>query len=389
MTEQQQVQADLEYAEEFSLFDILQVVVENLRLLVLGSIIAGVVALGFAFTIRPTFTANTAILPPQQQQSAAAAMLQTLGALGGAAGGTGLKNPSDQYVALAGSRSVRDALIERFNLQQHYEIKVKEDARNALKANTRITAGRDGLIKLEVDDHDPKLAADIANAYVEELSKLMGRLAMTEAQQRRKLFEGQLSKAKEGLAKAELALRATGINESAIKASPITAVGSVAALMAQISAKEVQLGAMRNALTETAPEFVRAQSELAALRAQLSKAEKDSSGSNSEGDYIAKYRDYKYYEVLFELMAKQYEIARVDESREGSAIQVVDVALVPERKSKPKRLFYGVVTSIATGLFLLFFVFARHAFRNARSNPSSVSRIESIRAALLRTLGGS
>jgi uncharacterized protein involved in exopolysaccharide biosynthesis len=387
MNEQPQAMAAVEEVEEFGLFDLLQILVENLRLLVIGPIIVGVISIGWAFTITPTFTANTTFLSPQQQQSSAAAMLQTLGALGGAAGGGGLKNPADQYVALASSRSVRDSLIERLNLQRHYGLNGKEDTRNALKLSTRITTGRDGLIKLEVDDHDPKIAAEIANAYVEELSKLMGRLALTEAQQRRALFEGQLNKAKEGLAKAEVALRATGVNESALKVSPSTAVSTVAALMAQISAKEIQLGAMRSGLAETAPEFVRAQSELAALRAQLAKAEKDSSGISNGGDYVARYREFKYYEVLFELMAKQYEIARVDESREGTAIQVVDAALVPERKSKPKRLSYGVTGSMISALLLIFFVFVRHAYRKACSNPLAVSRMESLRLAFLRSMG--
>jgi tyrosine-protein kinase Etk/Wzc len=387
MTEQQQASTALEDAEETGLFDILQVIVENLRLLVIGPVVAGLIALCITFVIRPTFTATTTFLPPQQQQSTAAAMLQTLGALGGAPGGAGLKNPADQYIALANSRSVRDALIERFNLLQHYEGKIKDDVRKELKEATRIAAGRDGLIRLEVDDHDRKLAADLANAYVEELSKLIGRLALTESQQRRALFEMQLAKAKEGLTKAESALRATGINESALKASPVTAVASVAALMAQISAKEVQLGAMRNALTDTAPEFVRAQSELSALRAQLAKAEKDSNGANSSGDYVAKYREYKYYEVLFELMAKQYEIARVDESREGAAIQVVDVALVPERKSKPRRFLAGAITALVAEILLMFFVFARQSFRNARKNAVVVSRLESLRAALSQSMG--
>lgn len=384
MTESQPNSIAQTAGDEIDLLDILLVIAENLRLLVLGSLAVGLAALGISFMIKPTFTARTTFLPPHQQQSAAAAMLQSLGALGGIAGGaSGIKNPADQYVALLQSNSVKDALIDRFKLTERYEIDFRDDARKVLVETSRISVGRkDGLITIEVDDRDSKFAAEMANAYVEELTRLMGRLAVTEAQERRVFFERELAKAKEGLAVAEIALKATGISESAIKSSPQAVVGSVANLMAQVAAKEVQLGAMRNYLTDSAPDFRRAQSELAALRAQLSRAEKDTAGSSGGGDYVAKYRDFKYYETLFELMAKQYEIARIDESREGAVIQVVDKALPPERKSKPKKAVIAVISSVATGFVLLLFVFARQAYRNSAQVPDQATKLERIAASI-------
>ena len=157
--------------------------------------------------------------------------------------------------------------------------------------------------------------------------------------------------------------------------------------MAQVVAKEVQLGAMRNYLTESAPDFKRTQSELAALRAQLGSAEKDTAGTSSGGDYVTKYREFKYYETLFGLMTKQYEIARIDESREGAVIQVVDKALPPERKSKPKKALIVVIATLATGLLLLLFVFARHALLNARHDPETAQKLDWVCASLRRALG--
>lgn len=376
--------------DEIDLLDILQVVADNLRLLILGPFVIGLLALGASFAITPTFTATTTILPPQQQQSTAAAMLQSLGALSGIAGAaSGIKNPAEQYVALLESNSIKDALIERFKLVERYELDYRDDARKALAEEyVRVSAGRkDGLITVSVDDHDPKFAAELANAHVEELTRLMGRLAITEAQERRVFFERELTKTKEGLTAAEKALKATGISESAIKSSPEAAVGSVASLMAQVAAKEVQLGAMRNYLTDSAPDFRRAQSELAALRAQLMRAEKDTSGSAGGGDYVAKYRDFKYYETLFELMAKQYEIARIDESREGAVIQVVDNAIAPERKSKPKHGRTAIFSAAAAGFVLLLFVFIRHALRNAQRDPEFAQKFISLRKSLRRAFG--
>lgn len=380
-----------ESQEEVSvdILDLIQIIADNLRLLILGPLCFGLLVLGYSFTITPTFTATTTFLPPQQQQSAAVAMLQTLGALGGAASAaTGLRNPIDQYLALVGSRSVEDAIIERFDLLKRYDREFKQDARKSLENNTRITSGKDGLIKVEVDDEDSKFAADVANAYVEELSKLLGRLALTEAQQRRALYESQLAKAKDGLVRAETALRVSGISENAVKASPSAVVGSVASLMAQVTAKEVQLGAMRNYLTDSSPEFRRTQSELAALRAQLAKAEKgvDASGS---GDYIAKYRDFRYYETLFELLARQYEVARIDESREGGVVQVVDIAVQPERKSRPKKALMAIFATLGAGFFLLIFVFIRHFFHACQRNPEFNLKLSAIKMTLKRYIGRS
>jgi tyrosine-protein kinase Etk/Wzc len=380
--------AEQEVSDEINLLDLLQVVADNLRLLILGPLAVGFIALGVSFLITPTFSATTTFLQPQQQQSSAVAILQTMGALSGVAGGaTGFKNLADQYMALAGSRTVEDAIVDRFELLKRYDKNLRQDAREFLEKVTEISSGKDGLIKIEVSDEDPNFAANLANAYVEELSKLMGRMAVTEAQQRRAFFEAQLIKVKEGLSKAEIALKATGISESAIKVNPETAVESIANLMAQVAAKEVQLNAMRNYLTEIAPDFKRAQSELAALRQQLANAEKDTAGSGGGGDYVSKYRDFKFYEILFELTAKQYEIARIDESRERGVIQVVDIAIPPERKSNPKKAKITIAATLATSIVLLFFVFVRQALRHAQKNPDTAQKLGFLLLTLRRALG--
>jgi tyrosine-protein kinase Etk/Wzc len=375
--------------DEISLLDLLQVVVENLRLLVLGPLVVGLAALGISFAITPTFTATTKFMPPQQQASGAASLLQSLGALGGLAGAaSGIKNPADQYVAFIKSRSVKDELIERFKLTERYEQKVKDVTRLALDTFVRASSGKDGLITIEVDDKDPQFAAELANAHVEELGRLLKRLAVTEAQQRRVFFEKQLSAAKDNLAKAEVALKTSGVSGDVLKADPKAAVEGLARLKASITAQEIKLASMRGYLSESAPDFNQAQTELAAMRAQLSRAEEQQpAGAAGAADYVSKYRDYKYQETLFELFAKQYEIARVDESREGAVIQVVDVALPPERKSKPRKATIAMVATLAAGFALLLFVFVRQAFRNAAANPETNERLGELRKAWGRSIG--
>jgi len=375
--------------DEISLLDLLQVIVENLRLLVFGPLLVGLFALGVAFILPPVFTAKAVFLPPQQQQSAAASMLASLGSLGGLAGAAGLKNPTDQYVAFLKSNTIKDALIDRFKLIQRFEVRLRSDARLQLDSIVRISAGKDGLMSIEVDDIDAGFASALANAYIEELRVLLAKLAVTEAQQRRVFFEKQLNQTKENLAKAETLLRSTGVSDRALKSNPASAVAAVAALKAQVTAQEVKLGAMRGYLADSSPEFKLALAELASLRSQLTKLERDDSGpgKSADVDYVNRYRDFKYHETLFELFAKQYEIARVDEAREGAVIQVLDAAQVPERKSKPKRALIAVIATLAAGFALLLLVFLRQAYRNASRSNDNAAKIESLTRAWSRAIG--
>ncbi len=377
--------------DEINLFDLLQTIVDNLRLLVLGPLVVGITAIIISYLIPPTYTAKTQFLPPQQQQSAAASMLASLGSLGGLAGAVGgIKNPADQFLAYMKSVTVQDALIERFKLQDRYEAKTKTDARVALTDNVRTASGKDGLISVEFDDKDPKFAAELANAHVEELGKLLGKLATTEAQQRRLFFEKQLNLAKDKLIQSEIELKATGVSGSVLKSNPASAVATVAGLQAGVTAQEVKLGAMRGYLAETAPEFKQALNELANLKAQLAKQEKDTpanSNITAQGDYVSKFREFKYNETLFELFAKQFEIAKVDESREGAVIQVLDVAQPPERKSKPKKVLIAIIATLVAGFALLLFVFIRQALKNAGKDQESANKLNHLKASWQKAIG--
>lgn len=379
----------LDAEDEINLLDLLQVVADNLRLLVLGPLAVGLVVLAITFAITPTFTATTVFLPPQQNQGGAAMLLQSLGALGGLAGAaSGLKNPNDQFVSFLKSDSVANALIDRFKLMERYEAKFRADANKSLDDVSKITSGKDGLITVEVDDIDPVFAAALANGYVQELGKIQDRLALTEAQQRRAFFEKQLLQTKEKLSNAESALRATGVNRSALKSDPQAAIGEVAELQARIAAQEIKLASMRGYLTETSPDFKQSMTELAALRTQLAKVEKTSGNAGGvDADYVGSYRDFKYYETLFGLFAKQFELAKIDEAREGAVIQVLDVAVPPERKSKPKKALIAVLATLASGFALLLFVFVRNALVNQKRDTLTAQKLQNIRRAWRQAIG--
>ena len=316
--------------DEISLLDIAIVLAKHKKLIIGLPFLVAVIAAGITLLIPNWYTATAKILPPQQGQSNAVAILGQLGALtGGASAALGVKNPSDIFVAMLKSRTVADKLIKQFNLQDVYDSAFMSDARKILTENTAIAAGRDGVITVEIDDRDPKRAAAMANAYIKELETLTLSLAVSEAGQRRLFYESQLQKAKQDLANAEIALQRlqeqTGIINPIGQAG--LSVSAAAGLRAQITAKEVQISTFRSFATNQNPDLFRREKELEGLRAQLAKTGKS---STEKGDvlvgigkvpgasieFIKKYRDVKYYETLFELLAKQYEIAKIDEAKD-------------------------------------------------------------------------
>jgi uncharacterized protein involved in exopolysaccharide biosynthesis len=370
--------------EGINFLDLMQTLAENARLLFYGPILAGLIALGASFAIQPTYLAQTSIMTPQPQGGAAAALAQ-LGSLAGLAStATGLKSPSEVYVGLLKSRTVADRLIDRFEIMKVKSIKTRADARKLLARISGITFGKDGLIHIGVVSRVPKLSADLANAYVEELRNLSMQIAVTEAQRRRMYYEKELAKAKDHLTQAEVALGSAGIDESALKFNPASMGQGIAMLMSQIAAKEVQLSSMRGYLTENSPDYRQAQKELAALRAQVQKFERPRANGNA--DYINRFREFKYREALFEQLAKQYEIAKLDEASEGVAIQVVDVAVPPDKKSNMNKAIIALIAWLVAGLILLIFVFVRRALRNAVDNPESAGKLVAIRRGFIRVL---
>ncbi|RZI61738.1 MAG: lipopolysaccharide biosynthesis protein [Rubrivivax sp.] len=329
----------------------------------------GAIAYGISHLIAPTFTARAVIVSPQQQQNAAAAALASLGNLAGLAGGSSaLKSPADQYVSIMQSVTVGNRIIDRFKLMDLYAAKFRVDALNGLSDNVRISTGKkDNLITIEVDDKDPARAAQMANAYVEELRWVTNNLALTEAQQRRAFFQQQLQETKGALQTAQLAVQKTGFTAGALKSEPKAAAEAYARTKADIAAAEVRLGVLRKSLADSAPEVQQQATLLSGLRAQLAASERPlDAGSNQ--DYVSAYREFKYQEALFEIYAKQLELAKMDEAREGTLIQVLDAATPPERKSKPRRAAIAVTSTIVVGLLLT----AIFGIRGLRRRYSSV-----------------
>jgi len=391
---------------ECHVLDLLIILSRRKQIILRNTLAAAVLAAIVSLLLPNRYTATANILPPQQSPSLAASMIGQLGALGPMAAmaqkDLGLKNPNDLYVGMLRSRTTEEALIRRFDLLRVYRDKKMSDGRLDLENASSIVLGKEGFVTISVEDKDRSRAAQIANAYVEQLRKLTQDLAVTEAGQRRLFFERQLELAKNNLADAEQALKETeqktGLIQLDGQAKAI--IESVVKLRALMAAKEVELHAMRLFSTEQNPDVMLREQELSGLRAQLALMEKQSSSSGdvpvSAGNvavgnvpeaglqYVRKLRDLKYAETIFELLAKQYEAARLDEAKTAAIIQVLDPAIEPDRKSSPPRsLIVAIVTLLgffgSAGCILL-----AEAVCRLRLNPDVNARLTTLKTTVFR-----
>jgi uncharacterized protein involved in exopolysaccharide biosynthesis len=299
----------------------------------------------------------------------------------------GLKNPSDIFVAMLKSRTVADALIERFELLKIYDKSTLTDTRKKLANRSRIAASRDGVVTVEVEDRDPTRAAAMANAYIEELEKLTLSLAVTEASQRRLFFEKQLKQTRDQLAQAEISLR-QAIDKGGLTGVDVQSRAILepsAQLRAQIALREVQLSAIRIFATDQHPDIERLRHEIASMRRELGKLEggdgkTETLPSTTKGfENLRRFRDMKFLERLTELLTQQFEAAKIDEAKNATLVQVLDRAVVPERKSKPARTIIVIFAGLAAGLLAVIWALARESLERARRDPLKAERLNLLR----------
>jgi tyrosine-protein kinase Etk/Wzc len=347
------------------------------RLIALTTVGVSVLAIGVGFLLPKTFTARATMLAPgSQQQSSSAAALAALGSLGGLAGVAAPKSPDELYVALLKSDSVQRALADQFDLKTRYEVATYETLRKDFPNHVRVFSDKkSGLISVEVDDHEPQFAATLANAHASEITKVLGRLAVSEAQLRRVFFEKQLTETKENLIKAEQNLRLVQEKSGVIvlDKQAEALIAGAAQLRTMIAEREVQLKVLRTSATEQNPDVVRMGSELRAMRGELARMESVQGGNAGSAvdipvgklpeagiAYVRARRELKLQETLLESMIRQYESAKLDEAKDGPALQQVDVALPPDRKSKPSITLIAIAASLVALLLSTAFVITRH-----------------------------
>jgi tyrosine-protein kinase Etk/Wzc len=328
------------------------------------------------------YSSKASFIPPTGSSgSSAAALAGQLSSLGASSLLGSVKNSGDLYAGILKSRSIATELVEHFGLKGVYGVKRESDALKRLAANTEVEVGtKDTIVTLTVRDKSPERAKDLANAYLDALRETNGRLALTEAAQRRLFFDQQLAKEKTNLADAEVDLKKTEEQSGLIAPVGQTAleIQTIAATKAQIAARQVELAGLLKSYTEQNPEVIRLQSEIQDLESQLMRLQ-NGAGKSVSGtipasqvpglqlEYVRKEREVKYHEALFEMLAKQYEAAHIDESHDAPLLQVLDSASYPDIKSSPHRTLISLGGLVLGGIFGCVWVIGRKYIQSAGS----------------------
>lgn len=379
--------------EDVEVLDLLIVLVRRARMIGAATLAAAVVAAAVSFLLPALYRAETKILPPQQGSPGAAAQLISqiapAAGLGAGVAAIPLKTPNDLYVEMLKSRTVLDRIVDRFGLMKEYDTKYRQDARKKLLKSLKVEDDKkSGIIAVSVEDRDRDRAARMANAFVEELKRLAGGLAVTEAAQRRLFFEEQLRETKAALSRSEEAVKSfqAGTGAFHLDTQAKAVIESIAALRAQIAAKEVQLKVLRTYATSSNPELQRAEEELRGLKAELAKMEGRAGTGHDPlmptgrmpavgAEYGRRLRDLKFNETLYELLVKQYEAARLDEARDAAVIQVIDPAVPPEKKAKPRRLLIVCLSAGAALLLSILWAFGTEYAESVANDPERKGRL--------------
>jgi tyrosine-protein kinase Etk/Wzc len=381
---------------------------EVLTELALGKWLIAKVVLGFVFAgvilcmlLPVRYTAITKIMPPQQAVPSAAMFMNQMansgsGSLAAAAGmGLGLKNPNDIYIGLLNSRPIADAIIHQFDLAKLYRARDMTAARKKLADVTLIVSEKNGFIAVSVTDRDRRRAAGMANAYTNELRLLTKTLAVTEASQRRLFYEDQLKQAKDALLTAELSFQQIQQNKGLVEldAQAKAMIESLAMLRAQVAAREVEVQALRSYSTERNPDLALAERQLSSLKEEAAQLEQRSHSPGSAvlglGDvpgagmeYLRAEHELKYRQTMFDLLLKQYDAAKLDESKDAAIIQVVEPAIEPDRKSSPQRaliVFLFAAAGFLAGAVPVLFSWWK---RTVQSDPHIAKQIGNLRRAI-------
>jgi uncharacterized protein involved in exopolysaccharide biosynthesis len=355
---------------ELNLAPYLSRIFRSWRILAVFVGVAVVVGVATAYLVPPVFTAESSFILPTSSGNGNAALAAQLGNVGGS-GILGLgKNQGDMLVGVLQSQTVLRSIVDRFDLRTAFHVKLESDAIKTLLKETKFADGaKDSIVTISVTDKSAIRARDLANAYLDALQRANETFALTESSQRRLFYEQRLEQEKEALANAEVELKKSQEQTGLIQPASQTTIqiDTIAKIRAEITAREVQLASMRQAETDQNPQVVGIRSEISNLQSQLNAMENGTTTADNVPtsqmpelalEVVRKQREVRYHETLFDILAKQYESARMDEMKVGPTLQILDRATLPEAKSGPSRaliLFGFVSLGMVLGIVWIFF----------------------------------
>jgi len=370
-----------ELEDEINLLDYWRVIIKRWRIIALifwASVIAAAIV---SLLMTPIYQAKATIMPIESSGGRLSSALRSLGSVPFVGGMLPSVDgaSANKLEAVLKSRTMAEDVIQALGLIKilfegpQDEPPTLQNAVRSLTGITKITDDKKGLINIAVEYKDPRIAADIANQFTVALKRFLNENALSMAKRNRIFIKNQLKKVKKELHNAEEAMKNFQTDKKiiAMDAQTEASITALASLKAQVTAKEVQLGVMRQYATLSNPDVLRLKDELRELKKQLTMSE--SKGSNPEADafpslseapelglqYIRFKRDAVTHQKVYELLTQQYEIAKIDETKEDITFQVIDSAIPPDKRIKPKRMLNVMlagVVSLFAGIFLVFFL---------------------------------
>jgi len=348
---------------ELNLIRVVARVLRGRRLIAVTTLVGVVLGVLLILTSKPYYAAKAVFLPPKNMDMPATGIMFF---------GTG-GDQSDLYLGLLASDAVEDDVIEHLGLMQMFHPKLRQDARQILAGMSKFTVDKNTMVTVTVKAGKPELAAAIANAYLEALYRLNGKMVASASEHRRSFYEDQLSQQKAELLNAEVALEQTEQKTGTV--SPTgeaqAQLEATAQLQAQINQVQTRLAGLLVSETEQNAQVKETRSELAQLQVQQAQLQSAAGKSARQGLAAAgalpamalengqRQREVKLRETVYDALVQQYERARLQSLDPGPQLQIVDLAMPPERKAGPsKRLMLFVPAFLGFMLGLAWVVLA-------------------------------
>jgi uncharacterized protein involved in exopolysaccharide biosynthesis len=373
--------------------DYLEVVAKHWKLIVKITIGTFILSIIVSLQLTKVYSSTTRVLPPQQDSGMISMMIGAMGSgmANIASDLLGKSTTADLYVGILKCETVKDAIIDKFKLKELYNEKYRLDIYKVLDKVVDISTGKkDGIISITVQDKDPKLATEIANAYVEQLSNVIIKLNSTGATQNRKFLEERISKTKSDLSQAEENLKSFQSKNKALDLTEQTkgTIKIAAELIAQLANEEIKLLSLQRALTDSSQEVKNQKLVVFNLKKQQNTLEGNLKGGAIPSigsipdlgqEYVRLTREFKIQENLLELFTKQYEMAKLTELNDVPTIQVIQKAIIPDKKIKPKRAVIVMLSTFTAFIFIILYVFAIESLdKLSQKDIDSLKRIKAL-----------
>jgi tyrosine-protein kinase Etk/Wzc len=396
--------------KEISFVDYLTLLIKWKKSVIINCFTVCFLVAAISLIIPKSYSSRTTILPPTDESGGfgLSSLLGNLPVGGIGLGLSGLSDGTYTFIAILNSRTVMETVAKKFELKYRYKAKNMEETIKILQERVLIEIDDEGTITLHVraktkffsfgekDNEAKELAMNMANSFIEQLDKVNRRLKIEKARNTRVFIEKRYNQNLEDIGKAEEEFKNFQEKFGAIALPEQTAAAITAAaeLKAQTILKEVEVGVLQKFVSRTHPNLIKSQTELNELNKKLKEFKNNKTEIDNESvklflpfddvpkiglQYLRLFREVKLQETLLEFLLPQYEQAKIQELRDTPTVQVLDPAVKPEKKSKPKRMLLVLAAGFISIIFVFIAVYITVNLEYIKSvNPERHKRINNL-----------